>query len=386
MEHTDPLLVLFLIYCGWCPPRHLYSSNLYHVWGNLPYSSGDYLTDNILRMVYPQYQDSSYFHDETGFSSYTPYTDTLDVLLSDAPLSLLAQYNTILIASKLSTTGGAELKSKLEAYVQHGGHLVLTVGNLQHLPGGMLGVASNMNCNSVNSGQKVIFPENPGITETCNMTVCDLSFPKNSTIIAELSDSTPLVVQLTVDSTKGSVIAMATPFAISSDPICRPSSEIDATLCTPYPLLEHTSIVLHQAIYNSTYFLGISNLTSFVSDKEYYLMITNPLLKEQYFEVSSSLFHSVDEVQLDLSEKGAEGYLPDGHKGSDIGKSTSNTIAGGDIRLFHIIGPEIKSLPSLHSKPYPQGIALHLWKIQGSLREEILLRPTFSEHFDSVSC
>ena len=58
---------------GWTVPRQLYSGSLYRVWGNLPYAPGDYLADGLLRLVYPRYQDSSYFHNETGFQSATPY-------------------------------------------------------------------------------------------------------------------------------------------------------------------------------------------------------------------------------------------------------------------------------------------------------------------------
>ena len=66
-------------------PRHLYTGDVYRVWGNIPYDSGDYLTDDLLDMLYPGYQDASYFHDERGFMAPTPYGDMADCLLSDAP-------------------------------------------------------------------------------------------------------------------------------------------------------------------------------------------------------------------------------------------------------------------------------------------------------------
>ena len=43
------------------------------------------LTDGVLDMLYPGYQDSSYFRDERGFLTATPYGDSADCLLSDAP-------------------------------------------------------------------------------------------------------------------------------------------------------------------------------------------------------------------------------------------------------------------------------------------------------------
>ncbi|MCU0248387.1 MAG: rRNA adenine N-6-methyltransferase family protein, partial [Bryobacter sp.] len=65
--HT-PVALLLDFNCGWSFPRHLYSDNLYRVWGNLPYEKGDYLTDALLDLIYPGYADASYFHDESGFT------------------------------------------------------------------------------------------------------------------------------------------------------------------------------------------------------------------------------------------------------------------------------------------------------------------------------
>jgi hypothetical protein len=63
--HTAVALLLDF-YSGWSFPRHLYSGNIYRVWGNLPYEPGDYFTDAALDLIYPGYQNSSYFHDESG--------------------------------------------------------------------------------------------------------------------------------------------------------------------------------------------------------------------------------------------------------------------------------------------------------------------------------
>ena len=133
-----PVALLLDFFAGWTFPRHLYTSDVYRVWGNLPYEPGDYLTDGVLDMIYPGYQDSSYFHDESGFIAPTPYGDMADCLLSDAPAWLLARYPLLVVAGELS--GGAEIRDKLEAYVEQGGRLILTAGNLAKLPGGLAGI------------------------------------------------------------------------------------------------------------------------------------------------------------------------------------------------------------------------------------------------------
>ena len=80
-----PIAVMTDFFAGWTFPRHLYTGDVYRVWGNLPYEAGDHLTDGVLDLIYPGYQNSSYYHDESGFLVPTPYGDAADCLLSDAP-------------------------------------------------------------------------------------------------------------------------------------------------------------------------------------------------------------------------------------------------------------------------------------------------------------
>lgn len=117
-----PVAILLDFDAGWNVPRTLYSPNIYRVWGNLPYRGSDYQTDDILNMIYPGYADASYFHNEFGFSTATPYGDIADCLLSDSPLWLLKHYSLIVVTA---TSRCQELRDKLAAYVADGGHLVL---------------------------------------------------------------------------------------------------------------------------------------------------------------------------------------------------------------------------------------------------------------------
>jgi hypothetical protein len=117
--HT-PVAVLLDFESGWSFPRHLYTDKLYRAWGNLPYEPQDYFIDGILNLLYPGYADASYFHDETGFLTATPYGDIADCLLADAPLWLLERYPVLIWAG---TRQSAELRHKLETYVRQGGRL-----------------------------------------------------------------------------------------------------------------------------------------------------------------------------------------------------------------------------------------------------------------------
>ncbi len=48
-----PVAIMLDFFSGWTFPRHLYTGNIYRVWGNLPYEAGDYLTDDLLNLFYP---------------------------------------------------------------------------------------------------------------------------------------------------------------------------------------------------------------------------------------------------------------------------------------------------------------------------------------------
>lgn len=136
-----PVALMTDFFSGWSFPRHLYSGQGYKVWGNLPYEAGDYLTDGMLNILYPGYQDASYYKDERGFITPTPYGDMTDCLLSDAPEWILQQYPLLVIADEIKPS--RELNDKLNAYVKAGGHLVITSASLQNMKEGIAGVKTN---------------------------------------------------------------------------------------------------------------------------------------------------------------------------------------------------------------------------------------------------
>ena len=118
-------------YCsGWLPPRTLFSGKIYQIWGNLPYEDGDYQLHLIFSMLYPGYENSGFFHDETGFLTSTPYGEITDVLLSDAPYEILRQYNVIILTNGI--TPEYETYSKIKKYVSDGGHIVLFGDTVSH--------------------------------------------------------------------------------------------------------------------------------------------------------------------------------------------------------------------------------------------------------------
>ena len=90
-------------------------------------------------------------------------------------------------------------------------------------------------------------------------------------------------------------------------------------------------------------------------------------------------------MPLDNSEKKAVGYLPEGFEKADLGSSGRNTIAGADIRIFSVRVSEknVQEIPHHIAPERPQGRVLPLRGLR-TIQEELLARPTFFEHYDSV--
>ena len=184
---------------------------------------------------------------------------------------------------------------------------------------------------------------------------------------------------------------LTTPFGLSSSLVSIPKDEIDVTFDTPYPLLKHVQWVINDLFTNAALFTSPSNLSivpAYLENDVFNVLVTNPELKEQPLLLLSpqGTVAIIREVALDQSEKGQVGYLPDGYSGADIGNSTDTTIAGGDTRLFvvSLSSNSIRLLPKSNPKPRPIGVSLHLHHVTHSIRHEVLLRPTFSQHYDSI--
>lgn len=389
---VTPVALMLDFFAGWTFPRQLYTSNVYRVWGNVPYGPGDYLTDGVLDMLYPGYQNSSYFHDESGFLTPTPYGDGSDCLLSDAPGWLLARYPMLVVAGDLE--GGAEIHNKFETYVKQGGRLLITAGNLAKLGKGLAGVKVAGRLKHLQSGESVDVGKTR-LLENSPFDLYPLSFPKGARLRAKTSG---IPAALEIDYGKGRITVLATPFGIGTKEAAGLQAElgedvkheVDKQLAKPYPLLKHVRQILDEAFRSIMLFEvgeGLSWITCRKGAGEYTLGVSNNAWRQQPLKLVSHCgrIESLRELPLDQSEKGAVGYLPEGLKNVDLGVSSKNTIAGGDIRIFSVKMREENVEEIAHVAPpaRPQGRAIVLREAR-SIKEEVLSRPSFFQHFDSV--
>ncbi|MCD6351506.1 MAG: hypothetical protein J7M26_05255, partial [Armatimonadetes bacterium] len=133
--------VAFMLHrdAGWVPPRHLYTGKRYLAWGNLPYSRADHATDALFRLVWPGYQDCSYYEDERGYLTPTPYGDMFDVILDDAPDQCLRRYQTVILISDTGLGDEASVE-RLRRFVREGGELVVDAVAARQLGPSLTGI------------------------------------------------------------------------------------------------------------------------------------------------------------------------------------------------------------------------------------------------------
>jgi hypothetical protein len=382
-----PVAVMTDFFAGWSFPRFGYTREPYRVWGNLPYAAGDYLTDGVLDLLYPKYQDSSYFHDESGFLTPTPYGDAADCLLSDVPGWLLARYPLLVVAGKL--LGGAEIRDKMAAYVQGGGHLVITAGNVAKMPGGLAGIRVVGPAVRFAAKQQVDLKSSP-VAEEAAFELLPLEVPAGGKVLAQCGQ-TPAAIRLACG--KGKIIVLATPFGVGVDPAISGKkilSAVDQPLPKPFPLLKHVTALLDRAFRGQTLFEAGHDLQVIACKKKqglYTVGIFNNTFRPLPFSIDSHCgpIESSRELAIEASDRGAVGDLPPGINVAAAGINGPATIAGGDVRIFEVRlkQDETEEIPHVVPPPRPCGRILPLRTIC-PVKEEILARPTFFEHFDGV--
>ena len=379
-----PVAMLLDYFAGWAMPRHLYTGNVYQVWGGMPYDPGDYLTHGVLSLLYPGYEDASYFRDERGFLAPTPYGDMTDVLLSDAPEFVLNQYNLVIAAGRLATDD--ELQDKLRSFVQRGGHLVITAHNARGLfPSWRIGQPETQP-----PGAVVLWTDGTTTTETGETAFCPVALPTGSEVLARCND---LAAVARVPLGQGRITLLLTPLGLNEKPDLAgpvPNKEEMALSC-PFNLLSHVRRVLHEALTEQQLFSvgqGLSFITCRKAPGDYVLGVQNNGLLPCPLKIVShcGTIRKLSELDIDQRAKDMVGYWPTGREGHDGGTSDRQTISGGDVRLFAVTveHEDILALPPCVPPTAVMGRFLAL-RDTADVKRSLLARPTFFQHFDGVS-
>ena len=110
----------------------------FHTWGIMPYEKGDHQIDALFRELYPGYEDASYYRDERGFLTATPWGDSFDVLMSNTPRFVLNRYNAALIIGPTKIEG--QLLQTVEDFAARGGSVATTAAQLTSESAALFGV------------------------------------------------------------------------------------------------------------------------------------------------------------------------------------------------------------------------------------------------------
>jgi len=378
-----PVALLLDHFAGWCVPRHLYSLDVFRVWGEMPYDAGDYLTHGVFSTLYPGYEDASYYHDERGFLSPTPHGDMADCLLADVPGWVLAQYGLVVAAGRLPAD--LELRDKLEAFVSNGGHLAITAENARALwPEWRVGPAA-----PCAAGARIRWSDGRETVEPVAFALCPVANTQGMKVLAYCDDK-PAVAEIAVGA--GRITLLLSPFGLNAQPdLSIPvKSEVDQPLPSPFTLLAHARQALADAFAAEQIF-SVGDDLAFVTCRKgegtYVLGIHNNGMSARPFKIVSHAgeIETIAELPLDQSEKGAPGYWPEAFLDNNPGRSDDTTIAGGDIRLFAVSIRE-KNVRTLGLVKPTRRVRPRLLALRGlaDLKTEILRRPTFFQHFDGV--
>lgn len=381
--HT-PVALLLDAFAGWAHPRHLYTWNVFQVWGGIPYAEGDYLTHGVLSLLYPGYEDASYYRDERGFLAPTPYGDIADVLLSDAPRWVLQQYGLAIVAGGLRMT--LEVCDKIRSYAQAGGHVVVTGANAARLVPGLELDAKPV---KVPAHRIVKWSNGKEAVEPYAFERYAAKLPPGAETLAAC-DGQPLAIGIAHG--QGGYTVLLSPFGLNGEPLVSgPIENAEQTpLACPHVLLEHVKQAIGAALARQQLFSigeGLSLITCRKAAGVYTLGVHNNSLKALPLKIASQCgkIVALTELPLDRSEKGKQGYFPLGFAENDGGISDRATIAGGDVRIFEVKVQEenVVCLPKTMPPDRPRGRMLVL-RSRNDIQEEILKRPAFFQYFDGV--
>ena len=394
--HVPTIAVVLDFFGGWTRPcdtrPHAYTAA---AWGNVPWDAADFFADAVIDALVPGYRAGTQLRNETGTMAPTPFGDAFDVLLSDAAPSVLALYDTVVLAHRVEAEPAA-LQRRLGRFLAGGGNVWATASTLSDL-GGLAGVSVG-GCASLPAGTHIAVPGAADIVEALAFDLCALALPAQSETLATVGGQVA-VARVAVGN--GSLVVVAAGnYGMSTDvnagPLysCGPDVP-DSRDAQALRMAAFTRHFLEQSLgAAATFDLGgsLAWVPKRIAPALYSLTVTNPQLEEAQLAIASRLgaVASVVEVPLDQSEKGEVGYLPHGFEGADLGRSTNTTIAGGDTRVFVVsLAADRSTAIPTPAGPPPEAAwaARRLLRLQpgtGDLRRQIIARPSFEAAFGGV--
>jgi hypothetical protein len=351
-----PLAIITDFFSGWVPPRHLYTSDIYKVWGNLPYNTGDYQIHLLFSMLFPGYENSGFYRDERGFLSPAPYGEIADVLLSDVRYEVLNRYSTIIITE--GTNLDLELYLKLKRFIIDGGHVILFIGT----------VLKNAETSRYIGGEdyfKLFAADN---TKSC-ITENNIGRGK-VTVINDIN---------TLERRETEIIL---------------HNNINEDIPHPYKFKPVIEEYLSKTFEDLKIISADNRVLQFtldiINENEYTLFVSNNTLNTEMFNIISSAGRIISVTELDISDETdtRPEFLPRGSSGTGMPYKTDGeyTIKPYKCRIFRIKTESISldQAPESYPEPRNKNLYLSLGYTEKSAKEYLLYNPTFLHHFGGL--
>lgn len=391
--HVPTIGVLIDFLSGWSRPCDAKPKTYSPVtWGTLAWDAADFFLDAVFEVVYPGYRAGALRHDEQGYLAPTPYGDVIDVLLSDALPEVLLSYDTVVVAHRL-TSEPSEVKRKLEGFVAGGGHLVISASSVLDL-GGTIANVTVRDCSTQQPNTVVTLSNGTTLKERGPFVQCFLEVAPaaTTTILATVAGNTAAVRVVepgggwtTVIGVGGyglNTVKNGNVYTCGLDASDGPENNM-------YSLVEYARVLLTEEFAQASLFdLGnrLSWVPKRISNGQYALVVTNSELNPVPLQITARVgkITTVTEMSLDSSEINKTGYLPNGFESHlpNLGENTDDQIAGVATRIFIVTVADDSTveIPRAPAK-LPVRRAIRLPRSTGSIRTELLKRPSFSNHY-----
>ena len=384
-----PVCLYASFFNGWQPPRHLYTQNIYTAWGNRPYAGGDHQLHKLLDLIYPGYNDCSYFRDERGFLTATPFGDLADIMLDDAHQNLLNTYRLMLIAGDGDLT--YESYRKILCFAQNGGHAILTADKLYMspvgkidpdylLPIGIQSLARQDSCAGyeaiLSAGVDVVAEENglPLISETRlgrgKISVIYVPFGIEPTGCQLFQEHEPKIY----DGKRFNNIEMSIP-----------------ELYRLVPAVEHyLSDCLDGTVFLRPTSRELQYTVNIIDGRTFTMLIANNQYQTVYFDIeclTADILAVEEQIIEDVTPDTPGYYPPQQYVARDFGQTGQGAyaIAACDVRIFriHTMTAAVEIMPELPVVQENAGLYLTI-PDNLSIKDALIQNPTVLDHFEGL--
>jgi len=387
-----PLAIVSDFFAGWNPPRHLYSKDIYKVWGNLPYRNGDYQLHGLFSMFCPGYENAGFFRDESGFLTPTPYGEIADVLLNDVRYEILSQYQTALVTNGTELT--LEFYDILKRYVQNGGNLILFADMLND---------AIVKIKQYDADAAQFFGvEELGAKAEKVYTVCynkgnyyEKSIvyevkPLAGTVVS-VSDKNGMPLVLKNKFGDGSVTVFALSDGLIDNGGYSAENEPNKNICRPIDFSGFVKVYLGD-VFDRLYIARPNNrnlqyCAAVKDEKTLMIYVSNSSFSDRKFQIESEYgISSVHELLIEDGIPGDQQFFPfNSEDGKEVEKTDGFLLKCGDTKIFEVrfekpLTLKAESVP----KANQNNLYLSIAGFSGSVKEFVLDHPTLQHHLKGI--